>query len=382
MTYSYSPARLRSLDVFRGIAIAGMLLVNQAGLVEQTYPQLRHADWHGWIWADLVFPFFLFIVGAAMAFSLAKARTNRTPPLAIYGRICQRSALLFLLGLFLNGFWFYDLRTLRVMGILQRISLTYLLAALVVLKVPRKGQWAITVVLLGGYWLALAFLPVPDFGVGQLTRTGNFDAYVDRLVLGTAHLYAGDQFHSMGDPEGLFSTLPAISTVLLGYFTGDWLRQRVSGLKIKTSRQSFILTFYGLISLGLGLLWNFWFPINKKLWTSSYVLFSVGISLILLAACYELIEVRRISRWSKPFEVLGLNAITIFVASVLGIKILVLTPIGSRDQPVNLFAWLFENLFLTWTSAEFGSLVFALLTLCFWWIVAYSLYRQQWFVKI
>jgi predicted acyltransferase len=359
-----------------------MLLVNPAGLVEQTYPQLRHADWHGLTWADVVFPFFLFIVGAAMAFSLAKASTNLTHPLTIYGRIFRRSALLFLLGLLLNGFWSYNLKTLRIMGILQRISLTYLLTALIVLKVPKKGQWAITTVLLVGYWLALTFLPVPEFGAGQLTRTGNFGAYVDRLILGTAHLYAGDQFHSMGDPEGLFSTLPAIATVLLGYFTGDWLRQRTSGFKIQTRRQSCILAFYGLISLGLGLLWNIGFPINKKLWTSSYVLFTVGISLILLAACYELIEVRRIRLWSKPFEVLGLNAIAIFVASVLGIKILVLMPIGSGAQTTNVFNWLFAMLFLSWTSAEFGSLVFALLTLCFWWMVAYGLYRQRWFFKL
>ncbi|WP_299484995.1 DUF5009 domain-containing protein [Acaryochloris sp. IP29b_bin.137] len=380
---AYSSSRFSSLDVFRGIAIAGMLLVNQAGLVKESYPQLKHADWHGWTLADLVFPFFLFVLGAAMAFSLARHTASLTQPKrAVYLRVLRRSLVLFGLGLLLNGFWSYNFSTLRVMGVLQRISLTYFVAALVILKLPRKSQWGVTGLLLVGYWLALSFIPVPGFGAGDLTRTGNFGAYIDRLIIGTSHLYAGDQFNFMGDPEGLFSTLPAIATVLLGYFAGDWLRKRGSGLKIKTSRQSFTLTVYGLISLGLGLFWSLWFPINKKLWTSSYVLFTVGISLILLAACYELIEVRRLRLWSKPFEVLGLNSIAIFVASVLVIKILVLTQWGAGENAINAFNWVFQNWFLSWTSPDLGAFLFAVLTLCFWWLVAYGLYRQQWFFKI
>lgn len=383
MTYSSSSSRFSSLDVFRGIAIAGMLLVNQSGLVKDAYPQLLHADWHGWTLADLVFPFFLFVLGASMAFSMARHTASLTQPKrAVYLKILRRSAILFGLGLFLNGFWSYNFSTLRVMGILQRISLTYLASAFVILKLPRKSQWGLTGLLLVGYWLALSFVPVPEFGAGNLTRTGNFGAYIDRLIIGSSHLYVGDQFNSMGDPEGLFSTLPAIATVLLGYFAGDWIRKRGSGLKIKTSRQSLALASYGLISTGLGLLWSLWFPINKKLWTSSYVLFTVGISLILLAVCYELIEVRRIRLWSKPFEVLGLNSLAVFIASVLMIKVLVLTKLGSGDDAINAFTWLFQNLFLTWTSPDFGSFLFAFLTLCFWWIVAYVFYRQQWFFKI
>lgn len=386
MAYSHSSSRFSSLDVFRGIAVAGMLMVNKAGLGGKTYPpyaQLQHADWHGWTLADLVFPFFLFVMGTAMAFAMAPYTTTLIKPkVAVYTRIWRRSMVLFLLGLLLNGFWSYDLSNLRVMGILQRISLTYLVSALVVLKLPRKSQWGVTGLLLVGYWLALALIPVPEFGAGNLTRIGNFGAYFDRLVIGTSHLYKGDQFNLMGDPEGLFSTLPAIATVLLGYFAGDWLRKCGSGLKIKTSRQSLTLVFYGAISTGLGLLWNIWFPINKKLWTSSYVLFTVGIALLLLAACYELIEVRRIRLWSKPFEVLGLNSLAIFVASILMIKILVLTPVGSGEQATNVFTWLLVNGFLSWTSPELGSFLFAFLTLCFWWWVAYALYRQQWFLKI
>ncbi|WP_299415196.1 DUF5009 domain-containing protein [Acaryochloris sp. IP29b_bin.148] len=380
---SFPSSRLSSLDVFRGIAIAGMLMVNTAGIVKQSYPQLQHADWHGWTLADLVFPFFLFVLGAAMAFSLARyTQTFSQPKLSVYIRILRRSIILFLLGLLLNGFWAYDLSTLRIMGVLQRISLTYLASAVIVLKLPRKGQWGVTGLLLVGYWLALSFIPIPEFGAGNLTRIGNFGAYMDRMMIGIAHLYQGDQFNGMGDPEGLFSTLPAIATVLLGYFTGDWLRHRSSGLKLRTSRQSLTLLFYGGMSTGLGLLWNLWFPINKKLWTSSYVLFTAGISLLLLAACYELIEVRRRRRWGKPFEILGLNSIAIFVASILVLKTLVLTPIGSGEQATNAFNWLLKSLFQSWTSIPLGTFLFALLTLGFWWLVAYFLYRQHWFFKI
>ncbi|MBD0346502.1 MAG: DUF1624 domain-containing protein, partial [Coleofasciculus sp. Co-bin14] len=252
--------RLTSLDAFRGIAIAGMILVNMAGVADQVYPSLLHAGWNGYTPADFVFPFFLFIVGVAMAFSLSKYTDSAVAPTPLintplhsnivvetdagtpgrgdaqkmnvlrmnatwykggkgrlYLRILGRSAILFALGLFLNGFWNYDWSTIRIMGVLQRISLAYLLTALIVLNVPRKGQWILAAVLLIGYWLAMSFVPVPGYGAGVLTRDGNLGAYIDRLIIGTAHLYKGDKFNSMGDPEGLFSTLPAVVTVLLGY---------------------------------------------------------------------------------------------------------------------------------------------------------------------
>lgn len=382
------PKRLTSLDVFRGIAITGMILVNMAGVADQVYSPLLHADWNGCTPTDLVFPFFLFIVGVAMAFSLSNY-IDRAAPLVplrkgeakgwggIYGRILRRSAILFVLGLLLNGFWNYDWSTIRIMGVLQRISFAYLLTALIVLNVPRRRQWAIAFLLLIGYWLALSFVPVPGYGVGNLTREGNLGAYIDRLVIGTAHLYKGDQFNSMGDPEGLFSTLPAVVTVLLGYFTGEWLRQQ----PIK-SRTSITLVLIGLSCLVIGQIWGFWFPINKKLWTSSYVLFTGGWALLLLAACYELIEVRGRHRWGKPFEIMGLNAIAIFVASVLMIKVLVKTYIGAGEKSPTTYTWIYEHLFIPWAGALNGSLAFALVTVLFWWVVSYGMYRQRWFVKI
>lgn len=365
--------RLISLDVFRGIAIAGMILVNKAGVADKVYPFLAHADWNGCTLADLVFPFFLFIVGVAIAFSFSKYNEGATPPASVYWRILRRSLILFALGIFLNGFWSYNWEKIRIMGVLQRISVAYLLASLAVLKLPRKGQWALAILLLVGYWIAMTLIPVPGYGANVLTREGNIGAYIDRLIIPMAHLYRGDSYNSLGDPEGIFSTIPAVVTVLLGYFTGEWLRQR----RID-SNTSMDLVLFGLGSLIIGILWDAVFPINKKLWTSSYVMFTAGWALLVLAACYELIEVRKIRRWGKPFVVLGVNAIAIFVASVLVIKILVLTKVGNSST----FEWINQNIFASWAGEINASLLFALVTLVFWWAIAYGMYRRGWFVKV
>ena len=294
-----------------------------------------------------------------------------------YWHIVRRSLILFALGLLLNGFWSYNFSTIRIMGVLQRISVAYLLASLAVLKLPKKGLWILAGLLLIGYWIAMSFIPVPGYGAGMLTREGNFGAYIDRLIIPAAHLYKGDNYNGMGDPEGLFSTLPAVVTVLIGYFTGQWLRNRPV-----QSNTSMDLVLFGLSSIVVGGLWDVIFPINKKLWTSSYVLFTAGWALLLLAVCCELIEVRKIRRWSKPFEVMGLNAIAIFVASILAIKILVKTKVGSGENAPSTFTWIYEHLFASWAGAMNGSLLFALVTLLLWLAVAYGMYRQKWFVKI
>ncbi|QLE56759.1 acyltransferase family protein [Nostoc sp. TCL26-01] len=374
--------RLTSLDVFRGITIAGMILVNMAGVADDVYPSLAHADWHGCTPTDLVFPFFLFIVGVAMTFSLSKYTQDNQPSASVYWRICRRAAILFVLGLLLNGFWnkgvwTFDINNLRIMGVLQRISLTYLFASLAVLKLPRKGQWILAGVLLIGYWLAMMYVPVPEYGAGVLTREGNFGAYVDRLIIPKAHLYAGDGFKNLGDPEGLFSTIGAIASVLAGYFTGDWIRKQ----PVQT-RTSIGLALFGIGCVIVGWAWGWVFPINKKLWTSSYVIFTSGWALLLLAACYELIEVRLIRRWSQPWEIMGLNAIAIFVPSVLLIKILVKTKIGTDENAPSTYNWLYQNLFVSWAGTFNGSLLFALVTVLFWWVVAVVMYRQRWFIKV
>ena len=375
--------RLSSLDVFRGITIAAMILANMAGVADDVYRPLSHSEWHGCTPTDLIFPCFLFIVGVAMTFSLSKYTAENKPTKAVYLRILRRTAILFILGLVLNGFWnqgvwTFDLSSIRLMGVLQRIALTYLFASLIVLKLPRKSQWLVAGGLLIAYWLTMMYIPVPDYGAGVLTREGNFGAFIDRLIIPKAHLYTGDGFNFMGDPEGLFSTIPAIVSVLAGYFTGQWIKDK----KQATSQTSMDLVLFGLCCLVIAIIWDVAFPINKKIWTSSYVLFTAGWALMLLAACYELIEVRLIKRWSKPFEIMGLNAIALFVASVFLIKIAAKTQLGTGETAVSIYNWIYQNIFASWAGNFNGSFLFALVTLLFWYGVAVLMYQKRWFIKV
>ncbi|QSV62363.1 MAG: acyltransferase family protein [Dolichospermum sp. DL01] len=375
--------RLSSLDVFRGITIAAMILANMAGVADDVYRPLSHSEWHGCTPTDLIFPCFLFIVGVAMTFSLAKYTAENKPTKAVYLRILRRTAILFILGLVLNGFWnqgvwTFDLSSIRLMGVLQRIALTYLFASLIVLKLPRKSQWLVAGGLLIAYWLTMMYIPVPDYGAGVLTREGNFGAFIDRLIIPKAHLYKGDGFNFLGDPEGLFSTIPAIVSVLAGYFTGQWIKDK----KQATSHTSMDLVLFSLCCLVIAIIWDVAFPINKKIWTSSYVLFTTGWALMLLAACYELIEVRLIKRWSKPFEIMGLNAIALFVASVFLIKITAKTQIGTGESAISIYNWIYQNIFASWAGNFNGSFLFALVTLLFWYGVAVLMYQKRWFIKV
>lgn len=374
--------RLISLDVFRGLTIAMMIIANMAGVVPDVYPFLSHAPWNGCTPTDLVFPFFLFIVGVAMSFSLSKYSLESKLDNLVYFNLCRRAVILFTLGLLLNGFWnqgvgSFDLQSLRVMGVLQRIGLAYLFASLIVLKLPEKTQWALAGILLIFYWLTMMYIPVPDYGAGMLTREGNFGAFIDRFIIAKPHLYAGDGFNFRGDPEGLFSTIPAIVNVLFGYFAGQWIRKSTIN-----SHTSMDLVLWGLCSLVVGMIWDGLFPINKKLWTSSYVLFSTGWGLVFLAACYDLIEVRKIKRWSKGFEIIGLNAIALFVASVFLIKVTVKLKIGEGENTISVYNWIYRNLFASWVGNTNGSFLFALAILSLWYGLAFFMYRQRWFIKV
>lgn len=351
-----------------------MILVNNPGSWNHVYPPLLHAEWHGFTPTDLVFPAFLFIVGVAMAFSFARYTQRRsTVPKEVYLRIFRRSAILFILGLFLNGFYTYDWETIRIMGVLQRISVAYLLSSLIVLNLSGRQQIALIAAILVGYQLAMQLIPVPGIGAGNLSAEGNFAAYVDRLILGTQHLLRGGQY----DPEGLFSTLPAVGTVLLGYASGWWLRRQTV-----TSRTSLYLSIAGLVFVVVGALWGLIFPINKALWTSSYVVFSAGWCLLLLALCYQAIDVLGWRRWGFPFRVMGLNAILLFVASGLVARILLYTRIGGGEDAPSTYTWIYERAFQSWAGETPGSFAFAVAIVAVWWLVAYGMYRQGWFLKV
>ncbi|MGB3402493.1 MAG: DUF5009 domain-containing protein [Microcoleaceae cyanobacterium] len=370
--------RLTSLDVFRGITIAGMILVNNPGSWNHVYPLLLHAEWHGYTPTDLVFPFFLFIIGVAMAFSLGKyAKDNRTSeqylPRHLYLRILRRFVILFLLGLLLNGFPNYDLNSIRIMGVLQRISLAYLFSAIAIFYLSRKQLGVLFVLILLGYWGMMQMIPVPEYGAVNLTPAGNLGAYFDKIILGNNHIWRGGPY----DPEGLFSTIPTIATVLMGYLIGDWLKQQ--SIQTKTSIR---LIIFGLSFILIGHLWDILFPINKALWTSSYVLVTGGWALLLFAICYQTIEVQRWQKWGIPFKIMGLNSIFLFVASGLLGRILIYTHIGNQINAPTTKAWIYENGFQSWAGYLNGSLFFALTTLLLWGLIAYGMYRKGWFLKV
>ncbi|NET70671.1 MAG: DUF5009 domain-containing protein [Sphaerospermopsis sp. SIO1G2] len=380
---SFQSQRLVSLDVFRGIAIASMILVNNPGSWSYIYPPLKHAEWHGCTPTDLVFPFFLFIVGVAMPFSVAKYTPENRPTRQVYLRIIRRGLVLFALGLFLTLFTFFldfifkgipiDLSNMRIMGVLQRISLAYVISAFLVLQLSQRSLWIFSGISLLIYWGAMQLIPVPGFGAGNLSAEGNFAGYIDRMILGSQHLYQSGSF----DPEGLFSTIPAVVTVLIGYLTGSWLQKQ----QVK-SRTSVNLVIWGLVCLIIGIFWGFVFPINKPLWTSSYVVYTAGWALLVLALCYEVVEVRGLKKWGFPWQVMGVNAIFLFIGSGVVGRILVKISVGSGENIVSLKTWIYKNLFSSWAGNMNGSLLFAVANLVLWWFMLYFMYRQRWFLKI
>lgn len=366
------PERLLSLDVFRGLTVAAMLLVNNPGTWSAVYDPLEHAAWHGWTPTDLIFPFFLFIVGVSMAFSLVVRRERGDAPAPLFGKAARRSVILIGLGLLLAAFPYYtlDLANLRLPGVLQRIGLAFLLASAIVLFASARAQAAVAGVLLLGYWGAMALVPVPGYGAGDLSKEGNFAAYVDRTVLGTNHLWASAK---TWDPEGLMSTLPAVATVLLGVFVGRWMRSARPA-----SERLVGLFLAGNAAVVAGLVWDAAFPINKNLWTSSYVLFTGGLAMHGLAVCYWMVDVRGWRRWAMPFAWFGMNAIfAFFLSGVMG-RLLYLVKVDGRTIKDVIFAAAFDS----WLPAHDASLLFALCFVALWTAIVWAMHRRGWYWKV
>ncbi|WED44444.1 acyltransferase family protein [Legionella cardiaca] len=360
-------SRLLSLDVFRGLTIALMILVNSPGN-STVYGFLEHSEWNGCTLADVVFPFFIFIVGVSLVLSLTKSKAVGLTFKELLPKILRRTFIIFLLGLFLNAFpYHFDFETLRFFGVLQRIAICYLVCALLFLTTRITTQFIILITLLVGYWLLMTFIPVPGYGTNNLTPQGNLAAYVDRLIFSSAHLYG--KFY---DPEGLLSTLPAIATGLIGNLAGFWLISRR-----KPSVQITGMVIAGVLCSIAGILWGLWFPINKSLWTSSYVLWTGGLALLILGFCYWLIDIKGWKKWSKPFEIFGVNALTAYFLHVFFIKIQIMVVI----PPGNLRSYLTEHLF-GWASSVNASLLYALSYTLFWLLILTVLYRNKIFIKI
>ncbi|CAA9309056.1 MAG: N-acetylglucosamine related transporter, NagX, partial [uncultured Gemmatimonadaceae bacterium] len=372
--------RLLSLDVFRGMTVAGMLLVNHPGSWAHIFPPLEHAKWHGWTPTDLVFPFFLFIAGITTSISLTARRARGDDERAIVRQILRRGALIFLFGLLVNWFpgftWgevpgvadpsFLDrvvhrLYSVRFMGVLQRIALAYTAAALITSRTTLRQQVAVVASLLVGYWVAIAALPVPDHGLAghlvldQPART--MAAWVDRLLLDWGplgnHIWASSR---TWDPEGVLSTVPAIATAMLGVMAGRWIGQprpvheRLAGLFAA-----------GALGMVAGLVWAWALPINKSLWTSSYALFTAAMAAVALATVMWVVDVHRVRRWTSPFLAFGVNPTIAFVASgVLARIIYSIVKVDYAGKRVSLQAAVHESLFASWLPPRVASLAFAL----------------------
>ena len=362
------PDRLRSLDAFRGATIAGMILVNNPGSWAHVYPPLLHAPWHGWTPTDLIFPFFLFIVGVAIPFSLGRRVEAGAERGELFLRVLRRSAILIGLGLFLAAWPFLDLGSLRLPGVLQRIGAVYLVAGAAFLWLGRRGLAALTAVCLVGFAAVMRFVPAPGGVAGDLEPGTNIAAFLDRVLL------PGTLYQGAWDPEGVLSTVPAVATALLGIFCGQWLRSA----SLPSEKTTGLLTA-GFTLLTLGWVWSFWLPINKNLWTSSYVLFTAGIALSMLACCVLIMDLRQPPRWTAPLESLGKNAILVFVGSGLVIKTMLLFPERGGGSA---YTRTYEVFFASWLGPLNGSLGFALANVALWTAVAVFLDRKRIYLKV
>jgi len=380
---SLATGRLMSLDVFRGATIAAMILVNNQGDEPVAYWPLKHSHWNGWTPTDLVFPFFLFIVGVAMAFSLRSRMERGGSRPKLMGHVVWRSLVLFAFGLFLNEFPNrYHLSSWRVYGVLQRIAICYLITAILALWTSRRAQVFAAVACLAGYWILMRYIPVPGFGIPGhdiplLDPDRNLAAWLDRKLL-FGHLY-----ETTRDPEGVLSTIPAVATCLLGLLTGEWLRSSPGTRNRSAGTKAAGMAGAGALCVAAGEFFNIWFPINKKLWTSSYVLFTAGLALACLALCYWALDIRQWrGRWSKPFLVFGKNAIAAYVLSEILASVLDALRVTIDGRSMTWHDVVYEFVFVPLGNPANASLLYSIAFVLVCWAAVWVLYRKGIFLKI
>jgi predicted acyltransferase len=424
-----SSTRLLSLDVFRGATIAGMMLVNNPGDWGHIYAPWKHAPWDGWTYTDTVFPFFLWIVGVAMMFSFAKRIERGDDKHALALHVAWRAVVIFFLGLFLAGFphltvfflwiavlvylllrirraWSAEsaplsskrilllagsivvvaglpvvvpimetegLATIRIPGVLQRIAVCYLIAGFLALYTSRRVQIGMTFGLLALYWILMKTIHVPGYGAGVWAAEGNLAWYIDSHLL-AGHTWRGAPVPGF-DPEGIFSTIPAIATTMFGVFTGAYLRSEHS--KEEKTAWMFVA---GNILLLLGLIMDNWLPINKMVWSSSYAVFMAGLALVVLACCYWILDVKGYRGWEKPFAIYGQNAITVFVLSGLIGR---LTSFKLSGMDVSIKSWYYQTFFVSlFGDPMAASFAHSIAFMLFLYAIAYFMYRMKWFIKV
>jgi len=440
--------RLVSLDVFRGMTIAGMVLVNNPGTWSAIYGPLEHAPWHGITPTDYIFPFFLFIVGVAIPIALKKRMQNGVTR-DLYLKIVQRAATIFALGILMSMipffqfndstgipyalkivlvlsfsgalllyllekktaaaitaavsaatvlvFYFagaeilwYNFSTMRIPGVLQRIAVCYLIVSLIFLHTNWKQQAIISVVLLLLYWIVMTVIPVPGCDITTIDdKACNLAAWLDRTILTEAHMWRSAKVY---DPEGILSTIPAIVTTLSGVLTGTWLTRSIEDTNDESAirdPQSAIETvaglfFAGTVCLAVGWSWSLVFPLNKSLWTSSYVVYTSGLALLTLGFCYWLIDIKGYKKWAWPFVVFGANALALFVFSGIMARLLGMIRFAGPEEGkfVTLQQVIFNNVFLSWASPINASLAFAICFILLWLFLMWLLYRKGIFLKV
>ena len=394
--------RFYSLDVFRGATVCLMIMVNNPGSWSHIYAPLDHSEWHGVTPTDLVFPFFLFAVGNALAFVMPRLQDGG--PSAFWRKVIKRTLLIFFIGLFLNWMpfvkwdnnhivfkpWsFYDAagypQGIRIMGVLQRIALAYFFGSVIIYYLKIRGAFVVSCILLLGYWfLCVAANPADPFSL-----YGWFGTHVDTSILGEAHMYHGewrDGHPVVFDPEGLMSTFGAIVQVIFGYFVGDYIIK-----KGKTPEMINGLFVAGAVFLFAGYAWDMVFPINKKIWTSSYVVYTTGLAMVIIAVMIYLIELKKHRGWlSKFFDVFGKNPLFIFFLSGFLPRLLALIRIpSSLDAQGNQlfltpFGWFYEHICkpLFPDNLNNGSLLYALCMITFYWVIVYWMDRKKIYIKV
>lgn len=376
-----SPSRLLSLDFFRGLTVASMILVNNPGSWGHIYAPLEHAEWNGCTPTDLIFPFFLFIVGVSISFALGTKKDNVRHSTLIFTAL-KRALILFGLGLFLSLFprVFTEpleaLKTVRIPGVLQRIAVVFFISAVIFIKTSQKTQLRTMIGLLVLYWLLMTFVPVPGVGYANLEKETNLGAWLDRTILTESHLWRSAR---TWDPEGILSTIPAISTGLFGVLIGSWLRRKDRQDAVKISWMFSI----GLLAVIAGLIWDLFFPINKSLWTSSFVLYTGGLATLGLAACYWIIDVQGYKKYTTPFVVYGVNAITVFFLSGLIPRILNMIRVEMPDgSTAGSREWMYQTFFTPYFSPVNASLAGAVTFILIWLLILWLMYRNKIIIKV
>jgi predicted acyltransferase len=369
-----------SVDVYRGLAVAGMILVDNPGSDDLAYGPIKHAQWNGLTAADFIFPSFLFLVGVSMVYSFAARLVRGEARGKIFRHAVQRSLILIAIGLFVNASPIYglDLHTWRIYGVTQRIALCYLAAAILVLWSNWRTQAVALFACLIGYWAILRFVPIPGFGVPGhnvpfMDPERNLVAWLDRKLL------PGRLYNGVRDPEGLISTIPAIGTTLIGVLTAYWLRSTTD-----ESRKLLRMAGFGVLGIAAGWAWDRWFPINKNLWTSSFALVTGGFALIFLALLYWALDIKSWRGvWTMPFLVFGMNAIAGFVAdSLVYGPGYTFTVTGANGGTMNWHEAAQARLLSLGLSPANASLIYSLGAVLFCWMLLWLLWRKRIFLKV